>query len=229
MWFRSAAEKMDIQLMVSQVLRYFQVCFISAVFFAILLLFYNSSISEIRPFPSLPSQDWVPSRRHLQQIPPVNQSAPTTSSTSTQTSANKKAAKTLADLFEPGFQIPGDDICGEDQGKGVLVLILVTSAPGSSEKRRAIRETWGHYSLRRDVTIAFVVGNTTESSYQAVINEESKTFGDIIQERNVDSYQNLTLKTQSLLDWTMAYCPNAQFLLKTDDDMYINIKNLLNF
>ncbi|CAG0896932.1 unnamed protein product [Cyprideis torosa] len=86
-------------------------------------------------------QGFLPSS-YVEEVQPLKMN-----STTTVTRRKKKLAKTLADLFEPGFQIPGDDICGEDQGKGVLVLILVTSAPGSSEKRRAIRETWGHYSL----------------------------------------------------------------------------------
>jgi len=38
----------------------------------------------------------------------------------------------------------------------------------------------------------------------------------------MDSYNNLTLKTISMLEWSMEHCPKAQYVLKTDDDMYIH-------
>ena len=38
-----------------------------------------------------------------------------------------------------------------------------------------------------------------------------------------DSYHNLTLKTVMGLKWTSIFCPHAQFILKTDDDIYVNV------
>uniref|UniRef100_A0A2L2YDT5 Hexosyltransferase n=1 Tax=Parasteatoda tepidariorum TaxID=114398 RepID=A0A2L2YDT5_PARTP len=31
-----------------------------------------------------------------------------------------------------------------------------------------------------------------------------------------------------LLQWVSQFCPNVQYVLKTDDDMYVNVANLLN-
>ncbi len=41
-----------------------------------------------------------------------------------------------------------------------------------------------------------------------------------------DTYHNLTLKTTMGLKWTAIFCPQAQFVLKTDDDIYVNLEYL---
>ena len=38
-----------------------------------------------------------------------------------------------------------------------------------------------------------------------------------------DSYHNLTLKTVMGLKWMSIFCPHAKFILKTDDDIYVNV------
>ena len=55
---------------------------------------------------------------------------------------------------------------------------------------------------------------------------ESQTHGDILQERFEDSYRNLTIKTMLLLKWYNQNCGHVPYLLKADDDVFINIKNL---
>lgn len=54
-------------------------------------------------------------------------------------------------------------------------------------------------------------------------------YADIIRGNFVDSYNNLTLKTISALEWTHWHCPLAKFVLKTDDDMFINMPKLMEF
>ena len=61
---------------------------------------------------------------------------------------------------------------------------------------------------------------------QDKLNNESEEYGDIIQESFVDSYANLTVKSLMLLKWFTHNCDNTQYLLKTDDDMYINLVKL---
>lgn len=54
-------------------------------------------------------------------------------------------------------------------------------------------------------------------------------YSDIIRGRFIDSYNNLTLKTISSLEWVDTYCPRAAYVLKTDDDMFINVLRLMAF
>lgn len=77
--------------------------------------------------------------------------------------------------------------------------------------------------------MAFVVGSTFITDFQTSLVTESEVYGDIIQGNFVDSYNNLTLKTLSMLEWVNTYCYRAHFLLKTDDDMFINVDQLLKF
>jgi len=42
-----------------------------------------------------------------------------------------------------------------------------------------------------------------------------------------DSYRNLTLKAMSALAWIGKYCNRTRYVLKTDDDAYVNMRALL--
>ena len=59
--------------------------------------------------------------------------------------------------------------------------------------------------------------------------QEQRQFGDILQEDFVDSYMNLTLKSVMGLKWASRRCPSARFLMKTDDDMFVNVPKLLDY
>ncbi|KAH8032797.1 hypothetical protein HPB51_001875 [Rhipicephalus microplus] len=60
---------------------------------------------------------------------------------------------------------------------------------------------------------------------ESVANEIAR-YGDIIQADFRDTYRNLTLKSVFLLKWAFMYCSRAQFLLKTDDDVFVNVPNM---
>ena len=42
-----------------------------------------------------------------------------------------------------------------------------------------------------------------------------------------DTYQNLTIKTVMGLKWMSIFCPKAKYVLKTDDDIFVNIPLLI--
>lgn len=44
-----------------------------------------------------------------------------------------------------------------------------------------------------------------------------------------DSYKNLTYKHVMMLKYLIYHCPQAKYLLKADDDIYVNTPVLLNF
>jgi len=44
----------------------------------------------------------------------------------------------------------------------------------------------------------------------------------------VDSYNNLTLKSVMMLKWVSANCRSVRYIMKTDDDMFVNINNLVS-
>lgn len=71
--------------------------------------------------------------------------------------------------------------------------------------------------------------NKAERAVQRVLGREHGRYGDLIQCKARDTYTNLTLKSIAALEWTRQYCPWAKYLLKTDDDMFIDIRRLLRF
>uniref|UniRef100_A0A914VJM7 Hexosyltransferase n=2 Tax=Plectus sambesii TaxID=2011161 RepID=A0A914VJM7_9BILA len=75
--------------------------------------------------------------------------------------------------------------------------------------------------------VVFALGYTTNVSMQAAVTRESKSYRDIVQEDYIDSYKNLTYKGIMWLKFASEYCPQAQYVLKVDDDIFVNIFNLV--
>lgn len=59
--------------------------------------------------------------------------------------------------------------------------------------------------------------------------EESVEHKDLIIENFIDSYHNLTIKSIMMLKWIKNNCPKAQFIMKIDDDVYLNLPKLISF
>lgn len=132
------------------------------------------------------------------------------------------------------FTLNPRDFCSTKnlKGKGKMtLLILVCTAIPNNKQRETIRKTWGSIAVANNntgyVRLAFLVGSTNNATLQQQLEHEYLEHSDIIQQNFVDSYQNLTLKSVMLLKWVSEFCPNVQFVLKTDDDMYVNVPNLV--
>ena len=83
-------------------------------------------------------------------------------------------------LYEPGHVLPPKDVCPE-QGEGMKLMILITTAPGHMAQRDAVRSTWGHVAFRRDVGMAFMVGMSNDQRANELVALENLVYGDIIQ------------------------------------------------
>ncbi|XP_045508224.1 uncharacterized protein LOC123704022 [Colias croceus] len=83
-----------------------------------------------------------------------------------------------------------------------------------------------------DFKVVFLLGlpaSDNSSDIQDKIDEEVERYGDVIQEGFIDSYNNLTLKSIMMLKWVTNNCnESVRYILKTDDDMYINVPNLIS-
>ena len=72
----------------------------------------------------------------------------------------------------------------------------------------------------------YLVGTPPEEEGLDSLLKESDLHGDLAISGNVDTYQNLTLKTLSAFRWMQTFCPGADFILKIDDDMFIQTQRL---
>lgn len=112
----------------------------------------------------------------------------------------------------------------------LFLLIIVCSTPSNFEARIAIRETWGkdNGGEGREVRTYFLLGETPNQDIQDKIQLENQAFGDVIQEKFIDSYNNLTLKSGMLLKLIDQNCGRrVEYVMKTDDDMFVNVGNLV--
>ncbi|XP_042238533.1 beta-1,3-galactosyltransferase 1-like isoform X2 [Homarus americanus] len=122
--------------------------------------------------------------------------------------------------FPYRYLINEPDLCGRD----TTIINTIVSSAGNMESRIKIRKMWGapqYTSLVRMKTV-FVVATTSSAQHQRDILHESHRYHDMIQLDFVDSYSNLTLKTLSLLHWQQHFCKTAKWILKSDDDIFVN-------
>lgn len=139
---------------------------------------------------------------------------------SIQKSKSSKSLKLL--INEPYF-------CLEQK---YLYLILISSSPKHEEKRMAIRNTWGNLNVLNNShgAIIFLLGkHTNNMRLQKQLYEESMNYRDIIQGDFIDSFRNLTRKSIMGLKWFSSYCSMVKFLIKTDDDAFVNTEKLSKY
>ncbi|XP_073480251.1 beta-1,3-galactosyltransferase 2-like isoform X2 [Aquarana catesbeiana] len=106
-----------------------------------------------------------------------------------------------------------------------FLVIMVTGKSDDIDSRHAIRETWGNESnYDVDMVRIFLVGLPTifVKRTQRMLEEESETFGDIVQQDFMDTYYNLTLKTLMGMEWVVKFCPTTSYVMKIDDDVFLN-------
>ena len=107
-----------------------------------------------------------------------------------------------------------------------FLLVIVVSAPHHFEKRLVLRKTWMKDFDASKTVVTFVTGLTSNSEVTDNITKEASMYDDILQINMTDSYYNLTEKFVATLKWIHSYCPKISFVLKCDDDVYVNVRNL---
>ena len=120
---------------------------------------------------------------------------------------------------------------GPDCSTKPYLLIIVTSAPENTKRRTAIRNTWARYRSGHSLDsthfkTVFLLGKSSILTERLQL--ESEKHKDILFGDYIDSYRNLTLKVQSGIVWAAESC-QSKYLLKTDDDCFVNTKVLVEF
>ena len=124
------------------------------------------------------------------------------------------------------------------------LVIIIHSAVQNFHHRQIIRETWGkiqpidfndhnHRQQKANIIYVFILGATNSSQLQNHLNEEFENYHDLVQSNFIDHYQNLTYKHVASLRWAIEYCYHVDFIIKIDDDAYLNlytvIESLINY
>ena len=97
-------------------------------------------------------------------------------------------------------------------------------------RRNAIRDTWGRITREYDdthhVIIVFLLGNTDVNEDRVRVAKENKIYRDILQWNFRDNYQNLSLKSLLGMWWTTEHCSQTNYIMKTDDDVFLTVDNI---
>ncbi|KAI8780000.1 beta-1,3-galactosyltransferase 5 [Biomphalaria glabrata] len=153
----------------------------------------------------------------------------TTLSTSELGNASRVDAKCTTNQYNFVYKIVPKVDCSNSE-----LVICVDGSRNNNYTRQAIRKTWGSYAnvSSNKAALIFFLGSEHPStngsqSVQHYIDKEAELYGDILQEDYIDDYKNLTFKTLSILKWVTSRCPGSEFVLKADDDMYVNVHLLV--
>ncbi|XP_066299692.1 beta-1,3-galactosyltransferase 1-like isoform X2 [Branchiostoma lanceolatum] len=136
------------------------------------------------------------------------------------------------DLINPHtytFVLNNPDKC--KSGEDVFLLILVSTRHLNHRQRYEIRQTWGKEAnvLGVVIKVLFAVGLVPDAALQRALEHESRVHKDIIQEDFIDSDRNRTLKTIMGLKWAAQFCPQAQYVMKANDDTFVNVFSLVKY
>ncbi|XP_033743807.1 beta-1,3-galactosyltransferase 1-like [Pecten maximus] len=111
----------------------------------------------------------------------------------------------------------------------VHLLIYIQSVPQNTHYRDEIRNTWGGVHNFKEIYVerVFLVAETEDKRIMESLEKERKEHDDIIICHFKDTFKNLSLKAITLLDFVNNRCTQAKYILKVDDDIFVNVYSLV--
>ncbi|CAN6193479.1 unnamed protein product [Urochloa humidicola] len=147
------------------------------------------------------------------------------------------AARTLQDSFLNGSPVSEEYKAAESTGRRKYLMVIGINTAFNSRKRRdSIRNTWMPQGEMRKkleeekgIIIRFVIGHSAISGgiVDRAIQAEDKKHGDFMRLEHVEGYLELSGKTRAYFATAVAIW-DANFYVKVDDDVHVNIATLGN-
>ena len=114
---------------------------------------------------------------------------------------------------------------------GSKIVFLIHSAPENDVSRDVLRK----HAAAFGVHMMFVLGKSEKKKKPETLSNSMRdleTYSDVIVGPFIDSYYNLTLKHLFGLSHVLNKCSNVDFVVKADDDIFINfdeVKRVIEF
>lgn len=146
----------------------------------------------------------------------------------------------LGSFYEPRILINNEQKCSK-KNDSILIVCLIHSHKNNYLRRKAMRDTWltmdeiqlsqltnlTFFKYQRiQIEHVFLIGSDDKNGTFLTIKSESHLLKDIIVIDTVDNYKNLIYKHLTVVNWVLKYCSKATFVMKIDDDVFVNIKSL---
>ncbi|XP_040563570.1 beta-1,3-galactosyltransferase 1 [Lepeophtheirus salmonis] len=140
--------------------------------------------------------------------------------------SNRHAESYIKPHLETVLVFPSTRILA--RGEEVDVLGVIHSSPNHFENRDVIRKTWLKDLKKMNGSsfkVVFLLGTKEMDSHsKSLLSSEIDSFGDIVVEDFMDTYNNLTLKSIFMLKFIVRYNLKIKTLFKMDDDSYFNVE-----
>ena len=116
--------------------------------------------------------------------------------------------------------------------QNVFLLVIVSSSPNkqeNAERRKMLRRTWGnvngaHIPIDLKWKVVFMMGKPQNHEMNRAVTAEHNEHGDLLIGDYKDEYRNITTKLLMAFNWASKI--KCSYILKTDDDVYIDIPRL---
>ncbi|CAM1301112.1 Uncharacterised protein g2877 [Pycnogonum litorale] len=125
----------------------------------------------------------------------------------------------------PELVIDGSDVCTANQTGRLDLLIVVVSPVENFVQRDDVRNSWAAKIGRfddRPIRFIFLMDQTSDFIVQSLIEEESGYHSDVVQANHTDS-ANAALRRLFLFGWIRKNCRNARYVMRCDDDTFVNV------
>ncbi|XP_062588449.1 beta-1,3-galactosyltransferase 1-like [Saccostrea cucullata] len=118
-------------------------------------------------------------------------------------------------------------LCQDHDNTPLKLLIMISSRITHFHRRTALRKSWiSLFSSNDTIRYSFVIGRSESTVYNDAANTERNVFNDIILLDLEDTDDSEASKTIGILNWTHKNCAKVQYLLKINDDTFLNIYTL---
>jgi len=155
----------------------------------------------------------------------------------------------IRSFYKPNILINNKELCKVYKNSKVLLIYLIHSHKNNFLRRQAMRDTWLSMNVFTkselqnmtnlkpeeyaemnatyfEIKHLFIVGDDQSNDSYKTLKLESDIYKDILMIDTYDTYQNLLYKHLTIINWVTEYCSNALYVMKLDDDVYVNIKPL---
>ncbi|KAG8234547.1 hypothetical protein J437_LFUL014006 [Ladona fulva] len=128
-----------------------------------------------------------------------------------------------------------NDVCDTSAGSDLKAILVITSYVGNVHVRQAHRRAMPKTSLfsigvRRVFLLAISHGSNDEhyrKVKQKEVVKENELNSDLVQGNFHEAYRNLTYKHVMGLQWVTSFCRKAQYIIKMDDDIIVDVYFLM--